>query len=750
VLVRNGCFPSAPIHPRYAIPIMELQFWRRFAQEDAPSNQSIANSYQLHYKDMGFGSESPNANLSRQMLGNVIYWHDNLRILLQRELETITSNFVSTRTDCASVAGDDLQRLPTNALSVGLADHELGNRCPACFSMTTWGRSFNEGGDVHCEVDATFSLRHNKDAGTGHSFSEPLIFISKSEVDAVGRRIDKARQKPRAAGQMPPHGDPDMCAQSHNAAKESGWKTSSGKFDETGVMVCCCRHGIPLLAARIDTPGEQQKYVVALFEHLMRLLPPSATLVLLYDIGCVLDRSLNLYEITPKEFRERLLLCTSVMHSYGHQWRCQIIYNPRLRPGIGLTDGEGVERIWSRLRFLISTTRSQSASRRIWALERQLFAIAETQCENLGSWIQKRNVNLQKEFFQSWKVVEECNISIDELRHEWQKQVRSHTSQEYEERMDKIIDKYIKLAEVEQDSRNSWQSFLNPEATESSSCVRQALIDLEVQHGEIKAGIETEISLLGLNKDFMTRFSGVDVAFVRKLLTARILKRKVRTKVIGNFFEYDRLAQSKSGKHAALGNQVYVQTTRAIAKRRPGLLVALNVFNKCCEELKQLYKPSYRIPIPSPLTSNLDTLKNDAGLLDDVWIGHSEPRWLEEECRVGIQALLKADRCVEEYHRVCREAENIAGWVSNRLSSTQHALRSELCGMVYRRLPCLLLNDSFQNKGIFAISSSAKKNICAICVSNGRTCCIQLHRNLVGTSLSSREKTLGGAIFTPL
>lgn len=50
------------------------------------------------------------------------------------------------------------------------------------------------------------------------------------------------------------------------------------------------------------------------------------------------------------------------MHAYGHQWACQLVYNPRLCEGLGLTDGEGVERLWSRLRRLIGIERSQWVS----------------------------------------------------------------------------------------------------------------------------------------------------------------------------------------------------------------------------------------------------------------------------------------------------------------------------------------------------------------------------------------------------
>lgn len=50
------------------------------------------------------------------------------------------------------------------------------------------------------------------------------------------------------------------------------------------------------------------------------------------------------------------------MHAYGHQWSCQLVYNPRLREGFGLTDGEGVERLWSRMRKLIGVCRNSAVS----------------------------------------------------------------------------------------------------------------------------------------------------------------------------------------------------------------------------------------------------------------------------------------------------------------------------------------------------------------------------------------------------
>jgi hypothetical protein len=66
------------------------------------------------------------------------------------------------------------------------------------------------------------------------------------------------------------------------------------------------------------------------------------------------------YDILPLSITERLQFATSAMHAYGHQWSCQLVYNPRLRKGLGLTDGEGTERLWSRLRGLIGIERTSA------------------------------------------------------------------------------------------------------------------------------------------------------------------------------------------------------------------------------------------------------------------------------------------------------------------------------------------------------------------------------------------------------
>ena len=190
------------------------------------------------------------------------------------------------------------------------ADRTLQDLCPACFGGDSFGQPLAEcvvsvlvfpvltallrGGDIHLATDGNFHHRHLRSAGSSPAFYDPKFFLTKEEVDAVGEHITAARSK-KAKRRVPkvPDEAVDACEGSHFAAKGDQQHRAS-EFDDNGLMSIVCRHDIPLFFANIDTPGEQQKYAVALLKKVLSLLPPQATVTLLYDLGCVLDRSLHL------------------------------------------------------------------------------------------------------------------------------------------------------------------------------------------------------------------------------------------------------------------------------------------------------------------------------------------------------------------------------------------------------------------------------------------------------------------------
>ena len=110
----------------------------------------------------------------------------------------------------------------------------------------------------------------------------------------MGTRISAARGRPPHSFQTEvPDTALDECEKSYEAADEKKEKSLGTKFDDTGLMALVCRHDVVLFLANVDTPGEQQKYGIALIDHLFTHLPSAATVAVFYDIGCVLDRSLH-------------------------------------------------------------------------------------------------------------------------------------------------------------------------------------------------------------------------------------------------------------------------------------------------------------------------------------------------------------------------------------------------------------------------------------------------------------------------
>ena len=136
----------------------------------------------------------------------------------------------------------------------------------------------------------------------------------------------------------------------------------------------------------------------------------------------------------------RLLFATSVLHAYGHQWACQLVYNPRLREGLGLTEGEGTERIWSKFRKLIGVTRSSAVrslacfqhtllmldnqrGRRIWILDRHADVVNATTRENLGGWIRSRlKHGVEARTQAADNELSKIQIPVSELRKQWEQQ----------------------------------------------------------------------------------------------------------------------------------------------------------------------------------------------------------------------------------------------------------------------------------------------------------------------------------------
>ncbi|KAG2744422.1 hypothetical protein P692DRAFT_201808444 [Suillus brevipes Sb2] len=634
VLVFHGLFPTAPSQPRMAVQVS--------------SGEVIQEPF-------------------RRSLGQAIQWFDLLQVEVERRLEGALSacrdRVEAERRESRNTSTSDATA-PELLIPRECCASVLIQRCPACFGGVAFGRDLREGGDVHVATDGNFHHRHRRSAGDSPHFYNTSYFLPKAQVDAIGHHILRSRKSPpRLHKSSVPHEAIDQCENSYEAADGKKQKSSMDSFDDT------------------DTPGEQQKYAVALIDHLFTLLPPRATVVALYDVGCVLSRSLDQYDILPSAITKRLRFATTAMHAYGHEWACQLEYNPRMSHGLGLSDGEGTERLWSRLVRLIEIQRSSSRQRRLWLLDRQAAAIGLEMRADLGDWIKrrlKRGVGEQGTAAQS--VLEECGVPIEDLRNEWASQrqsqlsIRAHAPARLKKELDTVLALQADLDGSEKALHATRETITKTDATDDTL---EALDSLERGHQRLMGKVEVLYASLNVHDQF-PELKGVNLDFVRTLLLAWDIKINIRKRAIGSFFEWDKLDRAVGGTQQALGTKLHQQTRKAISKRQPALMTALRKFNAYCERLEELYDPAYGIPLPMPLPTKLNDLRNDQSLMEDVWITPSTgnvPRWLQDQdIRDGICAMLKRDRCIEEQRCLGLEADNLCRWFGDELLAIELAL----------------------------------------------------------------------------
>ncbi|KIN99430.1 hypothetical protein M404DRAFT_30479 [Pisolithus tinctorius Marx 270] len=319
LLLHSGLFPTAPSQPRLAVSVELLAFYRALFERSCDSINALASALNAHYERRGFWMTTREYGTQggvirdpfRRSIGNAVQWYNILQVHIERRAESIIKRCRQTVLDhlnhTQSAQQPSFTAIPPSSKQFSLSQCAsiLVQRCPACFAGRTFGWPLSGGGDIHIALDGNFHHRHWHSAGSCPAFYDPAYFIPKVQVDNVGCRIERVHKRPPRQWRVEvPDEAIDQCEASYEAADGNKQKATMDCFDDTGIMALICCHDIPLFFANIDTPGEQQKYSVALLEHLFSHLPATATVVALYDIGCVLARSLDKFEILDNEIAD--------------------------------------------------------------------------------------------------------------------------------------------------------------------------------------------------------------------------------------------------------------------------------------------------------------------------------------------------------------------------------------------------------------------------------------------------------------
>jgi hypothetical protein len=324
VLVCNGLFPASPSEPHVCFSIGLLSFYAALFKKSSDAIVAFVAASKNFHDQCGFLMVDNKVHTwicyiltitSEEILQGQPFCDHFWRgfLMAARWFDALWAS-VSRGIDDA-IKAVSLRIQQHKGLQANVMDEsawELWIHCPACFGGAAFGKSFNRcfqsfyicqkltflcsGGDIHVCCDGNFHHWHRWSAGDTPSLYNSLFLIPKEYVDQVGRHISHLRpqRSPQQASLPTLNSAVDECEWAYTAADGSKIKTNGEVFDDTGLMALVCCHDIPILFANIDTPGEQQKFAVALVIWLFSLLPSNATVTVLYDVGCVLACSMNL------------------------------------------------------------------------------------------------------------------------------------------------------------------------------------------------------------------------------------------------------------------------------------------------------------------------------------------------------------------------------------------------------------------------------------------------------------------------
>ncbi|QRV75842.1 hypothetical protein RhiJN_03857 [Ceratobasidium sp. AG-Ba] len=398
VLIRHGYLGTSPLAPRVAISIECLKLYR------ALRSRCSTLGMETFVKALGdlHNAQSRSHHVEQFSCAFVVY--DDLELLLDRQLEVLLG-----RTD-------PLWRPKHNCPS---CSYELVDEPPLLprkmFSMdgNSSLKRLRKGGhaDTGSYTTSYFVPRSVVDSFANQTTRvRPPTPPPEHPVDDVNPDVDQEPDTgPLAIGVGPTDGEllTSTCASNWRAAQAQHNKKTSSVFDETGVFLACCRHGLVAFITDMVQSGELAKYPMAIFQALIDV--HGSDIVIAYDIACsfikTLERSMTLCEIR-KLYRTRLIV--PIFHAYAHNRLCQIGWNPRWKPDLGLEDFEWCERIFSSSNGVARCTRHASASMRLRYLELHYRCWDGSREGSIGQF-------LYRNYMQADSIIAQCESYLEKL-----------------------------------------------------------------------------------------------------------------------------------------------------------------------------------------------------------------------------------------------------------------------------------------------------------------------------------------------
>ncbi|OAV93947.1 hypothetical protein PTTG_08601 [Puccinia triticina 1-1 BBBD Race 1] len=552
--------------------------------------------------------------------------------------------------------------------SVTKQDRLAQQSCPACFgraAVVTNPCQSEDNNKVFICMDGNFQHCHHEQAEKTHLPLEvPQVFISPEEIKACDKQILEAEvaQKKTKRGK-------DRCTEQHKAADDRRNASTWKGCDDTGLFGCCCRHDSVLYFCNIHKAGEGRGLPMSIIKQIFTDVDPQINIGLLYDIGCTLRKFFTSRKLLT-EYSSRIQYATAVFHSYVHDWKCQIEYNPRYNEGWGLSDGEGMERLWSSLSPLIGPQRYGARSRRFNALDHRSHFHNILGIEKLVLTLKRKLVHAlrNRKYFQS--VLDRLLVQLNphatgQLFNEdfFQAQWQSQRDYELKQNKDECLKKeeqaqfYERGEALKMLLTNFLESLANPSPDSNPT---HALNILE-QIQNLQKEQDEQAKKLGSYFSVVTPRNLEQERRLGLLWSAKTALFKAAVELQG---EMQPLQDCKA-RGERLGTILKEKICDALNRRKKGVIKVLNLFcNRRTDYLKNHAPNQLNLPENKPIDyRQFSKLTLDDPFWNDGYMCLSKEPWaLDSLVRTGIHATLGIDRAKEEIDQLIIEIRRCLTW----------------------------------------------------------------------------------------
>ncbi|PLW29750.1 hypothetical protein PCANC_20873 [Puccinia coronata f. sp. avenae] len=550
--------------------------------------------------------------------------------------------------------------------------------CPACFGLAVTDESQPcDTNNVFICLDGNFQHRHHKRASKNHlPLQIPPLFLDPQEITNAEESILLHEQAQKKTQQQKDH-----CSTQHKAADDKRNASTWKGCDDTGLMGTCCQHDSLIYFCNINQAGEGRALPVAIIKRMLEEIQPHIKLRIMYDIGCSLEKFIQLRKMFPKHI-DRMKFATSIFHSYVHEWECQLKYNPRYNDGWGLSDGEGLERLWSYLSALVSPLRYATRNHRLNSLHHRCMFHNAVGIEKLLNTLQRKFVlafsNQKHNQDLLTKLSAEpnkhaqtaSNFNINFFKEQWKMQLEFQNQKRMDNEVKEKLAHFFERQELLKSATEIFVTTVTTTQTESSQLYAMELLE---EIGNLQIAQDAEVAAIGGD------FNDLDPAN-KKQQRLKILLWSAKSALFKAAVELQAETQPlRASKERAerIGTRLKEKIYAAIKRRKNGVVKAIKTFCKRRTEYLTAYAPDELLLAENQPFEYGDFMKMglDHPFWNDGYLCLSRDPWaVDPVVRTGIHAMLGLERSVEELQQLRFEVRRSLSWGISHLKQLEDCI----------------------------------------------------------------------------